>query len=137
MARPFWTFSQNNFMTGSLEIEYKATKLAIVEETDRQSASFYTLRYQQGNLASLPENICQFPNIVIIDFSKNKLKDLTNLCLNCEKNPNVVNMIGKKTKNDVFFEICFLTSLAYQAISNNIDLSSLSICSLKNLLSQY
>jgi hypothetical protein len=60
-------------MTGSLEIEYKATKLAIVEETDRQSASFYTLRYQQGNLASLPENICQFPNIVIIDFSKNKL----------------------------------------------------------------
>ena len=80
MARPFWTFSQNNFMTGSLEIEYKATKLAIVEETDRQSASFYTLRYQQGNLASLPENICQFPNIVIIDFSKNKLKDLTNLC---------------------------------------------------------
>lgn len=79
-AKPFWTFSMKSFMTGSLEIEYKAKKLAIVEEIDMQSASFYTLRYRQGNLASLPENICQFPNIVIIDFSKNKLKDLTNLC---------------------------------------------------------
>jgi Leucine-rich repeat (LRR) protein len=98
-------------MTGSLEIEYKATKLAIVEETDRQSASFYTLRYQQGNLASLPENICQFPNIVIIDFSKNKLKDLTNLC--CLKLLDTLNLskkhISKNTSFLVFLPIIFTT----------------------------
>lgn len=80
-TRPFWEFSKYSYLKGALYIEYKSL-IGFAKIVSKNKYQLYDLEHHHGFLKEFPDNICNFPTIVRIDLSWNRIQFLPSLeCL--------------------------------------------------------
>lgn len=111
-ALPFWSFSIHSNMTRLLRIQYVNTTgyLHLVKEDDKNY--IHILNEHGGNLSSIPENICSFSNIVEINLTRQKIRNLRDLsCLKFLDTLDLHSNIITTVKASIFFKMSYLRNL--------------------------
>ncbi|XP_052100724.1 toll-like receptor 8 isoform X3 [Mytilus californianus] len=80
-SKPFWEFRKYSYLKGDLFIEYNSL-IGFAKIVSKNKYQLYDLEHHHGFLKEFPDNICNFPTIVRMDLSWNRIQFLPSLeCL--------------------------------------------------------
>ena len=111
-----WLISFNNNVNILTFSGILGSSMVDVKPSDSNS-TYYNLEYLDGRLTSFPENLCSFPNLLLITFANNFITDIGNVsCLTELNELYVQNNKLTSIRSNAFSE---LKHLRFLDISNN------------------
>ncbi|XP_063412075.1 protein toll-like [Mytilus trossulus] len=81
-SRPYWIISKSENLIGSIRLEPRGEQGFVIVSGVANDTLLNKILYQQGNLNVFPSSLCEFRNIVDINFSQNQIENIPDIaCL--------------------------------------------------------
>ncbi|OWF39019.1 Slit-like 3 protein [Mizuhopecten yessoensis] len=118
-SQPTWVVNKS-VPIRNIYVEYISVvnSAIIVNVTDRTPSSFDSVVHISGRLEYFPENVCDFPHLVTVDFSENRIHHISNI--SCLSQIDSLKLKGNKLKFILNTTFINLNNLRVLDVSHNL-----------------